>query len=147
MGETGVLVRRDTKCLGNFLFRIMAQIIRFGAKGTSLRNRRLRSTDREFLSRWLPWIQSLYKKLLGWTDVGFICRVKLMKNMLPLQNRGPACFMAWSFFFLSFRPQGRSGMWPVSALWAEVNLLFRAEELGQWPPLCFQKLGFMVHQG
>lgn len=32
MGETGVLIRRDTKCLGNCLFRIMAQIVMFSCQ-------------------------------------------------------------------------------------------------------------------
>lgn len=51
------------------------------------------------------------------------------------------------FLFLSFRPKGKSGMQPMRSLWAEVNLFFRAEEVVQWPPLCFQKLGFMIHRG
>lgn len=35
----------------------------------------------------------------------------------------------------------------MSSLWAELKFFFGAEEVGQWPDLCFQKLGFVVCQG
>lgn len=144
MGKTGVLVRTDTKGLGNFVFRITAQMIRFSAKGTSLRHTQLGSTDGSSSVVGFTELKSLCKKLLGWTDVGLSAESNSRKICFHCKTEcQPA---SWHFFFLSFRPKGESGMWPMSGLWAEVNFFFRAE-VGQWPPLCLQKLGFVVYQG
>lgn len=140
-GKSGVLVRTNTKCLGPFLFRITAQIIMLSA----------------IPQNYAPEVNR--GGVLSLSSLGLNCRIKNYwgrQTLAYLQNQTKAKYASTArqsaklfhslhfLFLLSFSPKGKSGIWPMSSLWTELNFFWRAEEVGQWPPLCFWKLSFMV---
>lgn len=84
-----------TEHLGDFVFRIPARITLLRARGTSLRNMHLRPMMRAPLSL-APHDLNGCRKTTGVDRRRLIYKVKLMQNMLPLQERVPA--VSWHTF-------------------------------------------------
>lgn len=117
------------------MFRITAQIILLSAKGTSLRNMHLRSTDEEFLSVGFSHLNCCIKNYWGRQTLAYL-QSQTNAKYASTAGQSAKLFHSVHFFFLSFRPKGKSGLWPTISLWAELNFFFRAEEVSQCGLLC-----------